>query len=185
MPMPDRGFQLVILPDRRMDWRTLATSYGLEVLFILILVNISIFMPDEIKMRQNYHITELIPRPSLRPEKIKPKPLPTRAKLLPAAPIEKPHLIVTREIRPPKIQAPPPQEIEPPKVAMNNFAPAVIKPIVNALKGGSALTYLETNGIIDAGIFYLIGIVIYFVMRARAVRAGVDEKMLFTELPPD
>jgi amino acid transporter len=62
---------------------------------------------------------------------------------------------------------------------------AVIKPIVNALKGGSALTYLETNGIIDAGIFYLIGIVIYFVMRARAQRAGVDEKMLFTELPPD
>jgi amino acid transporter len=62
---------------------------------------------------------------------------------------------------------------------------AVVKPIVNALKGGSALTYLETNGIIDAGIFYLLGIVIYFVMRARAVRAGVDEKMLFTELPPD
>ncbi len=134
MPMPDRGFQLVILPDRRMDWRTLATSYGLEVLFILILVNISIFMPDEIKMRQNYHITELIPRPSLRPEKIKPKPLPTRAKLLPAAPIEKPHLVVTREIRPPKIQAPPPQEIEPPKVAMNNFAPAVIKPIVGGAR---------------------------------------------------
>ena len=62
---------------------------------------------------------------------------------------------------------------------------AVFKPIINALKGGGALTYLETNGIIDAGIFYLIGIVIYFIMRARAVRAGVDEKMLFTELPPD
>jgi amino acid transporter len=62
---------------------------------------------------------------------------------------------------------------------------AVIKPIVNALKGGSALTYLETNGIIDAGIFYLLGIIIYFVMRYRAVKAGVDEKMLFTELPPD
>jgi amino acid transporter len=62
---------------------------------------------------------------------------------------------------------------------------AVVKPIVNALKGGGALTYLETNGIIDAGIFYLIGIVIYFVMRYRATKAGVDEKMLFTELPPD
>ena len=62
---------------------------------------------------------------------------------------------------------------------------AVIKPIVNALKGGSALTYLETNGIIDAGLFYLLGIIIYFVMRNRAVKAGVDEKMLFTELPPD
>ena len=36
---------------------------------------------------------------------------------------------------------------------------AVIKPIVNGLKGGSALTYLETNGIIDAGLFYLIGLV--------------------------
>ena len=58
---------------------------------------------------------------------------------------------------------------------------AVIKPIVNALKGGSALTYLETNGIIDAAIFYLIGIVIYFIMRYRAAKAGVDEKMLFTE----
>jgi basic amino acid/polyamine antiporter, APA family len=62
---------------------------------------------------------------------------------------------------------------------------AVIKPIVDALKGTSALTYLETNGILDAGLFYVLGIVIYFVMRYRASRAGVDEKMLFTELPPD
>jgi amino acid transporter len=62
---------------------------------------------------------------------------------------------------------------------------AVIKPIVKALKGGSALTYLETNGIIDAGLFYLIGLVIYFVMRYRSKGAGVDSKMLFTELPPD
>jgi amino acid transporter len=62
---------------------------------------------------------------------------------------------------------------------------AVVKPIVNALKGGNALTYLETNGIIDAGLFYLLGIVIFLVMRYRARAAGVDEKMLFTELPPD
>ena len=62
---------------------------------------------------------------------------------------------------------------------------AVAKPIVNALKGGSALTYLETNGILDAGLFYLLGIVIYFVMKYRARASGVDEKMLFTELPPD
>jgi amino acid transporter len=62
---------------------------------------------------------------------------------------------------------------------------AVVKPIVNALKGGGALTYLETNGIIDAGLFYLIGLVIYFVMRFRSKSAGVDSKMLFTELPPD
>jgi amino acid transporter len=62
---------------------------------------------------------------------------------------------------------------------------AVIKPIVNALKGGGALTYLETNGILDAAVFYVLGLLIFFVMRYRARRAGVDEKMLFTELPPD
>jgi hypothetical protein len=61
----------------------------------------------------------------------------------------------------------------------------VIKPIVHALGKGGALTYLETNGIIDAGLFYLIGLVIFFIMRFRARAAGVDEKMLFTELPPD
>src|SRR5205085_2743884 len=45
---------------------------------------------------------------------------------------------------------------------------AVGKPIKDALSASSgALTYLETNGIIDAGIFYAIGIVIFFVMRLR------------------
>jgi amino acid transporter len=62
---------------------------------------------------------------------------------------------------------------------------AVVKPIVNALKGASALTYLETNGILDAAVFYVLGLIIFFVMRRRARAAGVDEKMLFTELPPD
>jgi APA family basic amino acid/polyamine antiporter len=62
---------------------------------------------------------------------------------------------------------------------------AVVKPIVNALKAGGTLTYLETNGILDAAVFYALGLAIFFVMRYRARRAGVDEKMLFTELPPD
>jgi len=49
-----------------------------------------------------------------------------RAKLLPPEPVfEKPKLIVPHEIRAPKLQ---PQEIEPPKVAMNNLAPAILKP---------------------------------------------------------
>ena len=30
-----------------------------------------------------------------------------------------------------------------------------------------------------------LGLLIFFIMRFRARRAGVDEKMLFTELPPD
>ena len=62
---------------------------------------------------------------------------------------------------------------------------AVFKPVINGTPGVSTLSYLETNGIIDAALFYVIGLVIYIIMRYRASRAGVDEKMLFTELPPD
>ncbi len=62
---------------------------------------------------------------------------------------------------------------------------AVIKPIANALSGSGTLKYLETNGILDAGVFYALGLVVYFVMRFRSRAAGVDTKMLFTELPPD
>ena len=62
---------------------------------------------------------------------------------------------------------------------------AVFKPVINGTPGVSTLKYLETNGIIDAALFYVIGLVIYIIMRYRASRAGVDEKMLFTELPPD
>jgi amino acid transporter len=63
---------------------------------------------------------------------------------------------------------------------------AVGKPIKDALSSTSgALTYLETNGIIDALLFYAIGIVIYIVMRLRTRAAGVDTRMLFAEIPPD
>jgi basic amino acid/polyamine antiporter, APA family len=62
---------------------------------------------------------------------------------------------------------------------------AVIKPIETSLRGTAKLHYLETNGILDALVFFGIGLVIYIVMRLRAQSAGVDTKMLFTELPPD
>ena len=52
------------------------------------------------------------------------------AKLLPPDPVfQTPKLVVPQEVRAPKPQ---PQEIEPPKVAMNNFAPAVLKPTSGA-----------------------------------------------------
>ena len=62
---------------------------------------------------------------------------------------------------------------------------AVIKPIEKSLRGTAKLHYLETNGILDAGVFFAIGLVIYIIMWVRARSAGVDTKMLFTELPPD
>lgn len=131
MPTYDRSFQLGLLPEKKWNWRTFATSYGLLVGLILLLIVVGILTSDTVLTATNYHVTELIPRPALKPEALpKPKPLPIHAKLLPPEPVfQAPKLIVPKEIRTPK---PAPQEIEPPKVAMNNFAPAVLKPTSGA-----------------------------------------------------
>jgi TonB family protein len=131
MPTYDRGFQLGLLPEKKWDWRTFVASYGIVTGLILFMIFFGILMPDTLLITANYHVTELIPRPALRPERRpKAKPLPLHAKLLPPEPVfQTPKLIVPHEIRAPKPQ---PQEIEPPKVAMNNFAPAVLKPTSGA-----------------------------------------------------
>ncbi len=132
MPTYDRGFQLGLLPEKKWDWRTFATSYGLLSALILLLAIVGIMSQDSLISAVNYHVTELVPRPSLKPEALpKAKPLPLHAKLLPAPPVfQAPKLIVPKEVRAPK---PVPQEVEPPKVvAMNNFAPAVLKPTSGA-----------------------------------------------------
>ncbi|MEA2276939.1 MAG: hypothetical protein QOC78_1899 [Solirubrobacteraceae bacterium] len=62
---------------------------------------------------------------------------------------------------------------------------AVGKPIEKSLQGTGTLKYLETNGILDALLFYALGLVIYVAMQYRARAKGVNTKMLFTEIPPD
>jgi TonB family protein len=127
MPTYDRGFKLGLLPERKWNWRTFAASYGILVALILLLIVVGIMATDTIIPIVNYHVTEVVPRPELRPEPLpQPKPLPVHAKLLPPPePVfQAPKLIVPKEVRAPKPQ---PQEIAPPKVAMNNFAPAVLK----------------------------------------------------------
>jgi TonB family protein len=118
MATPYRGPQFGLLPDKRISWQTLATSYGIEVMFILLLVNIGLLFPEKMQLKQNYHVTEIIPLPGNEPKPMpKPKIAPAvHAKLLPAVPIAVPHLVVPREIRAPA-----------PKVAMNNFAAPQIK----------------------------------------------------------
>jgi TonB family protein len=130
MPTDDCSFQLGLLPEQKWNWRTFATSYGIVTGLILLLISFGIMVPGTLLLT-NYHITELVPRPALKPERL-PKSRPLHAKLLPATPepvLQAPKLIVPREIRAPKPQ---PQEIEPPKVAMNSFAPAVLKPASGA-----------------------------------------------------
>src|SRR5260221_13753155 len=126
MPTYDLSYQLGLLPEKKWNWRTFVASYGILKALILLLILFGIIMPDSLLINANYHVTELIARPALRPEALpNPKPLPVHAKLLPREPVfQAPKLIVPHEIRAPKPQ---PQEIEPPKVAMNNFAPAVLK----------------------------------------------------------
>jgi TonB family protein len=131
MPTKDGGFQLGLLPEKKWNWRTFATSYGILAGLILLLIVVGIMTSDTLIPTIGYHVTELIPRPSLRPEPLpKPKPLPIHAKLLPPEPVfQAPKLIVPKEVRAPK---PVPQEVEPPKVTMNNFAPAVLTPTSGA-----------------------------------------------------
>jgi TonB family protein len=140
MPTYNRGFQLGLLPEKKWDWRTFAASYGLVTAFILLFLLFGLLMPEELQTTLNFHVTELIPRPALVPEPPPPpKPLPVHAKLLKPAPVfEAPKLVVPQEIRAAK---PHQQEIEPPKVALNNFAPAVLKPI----PGGARPVLIHTG----------------------------------------
>ena len=137
MPTRDRGFQLGLLPEEKWDWRTFAASYGLVTALIILLMLIGVIIPDKLPVT-NYRVTELIPLPALRPEPLpKPKPLPVHAKLLPPAPVfQAPKLVVPEEIR-----AARPRDVEPPKVALNNFAPAVMKP----LTGGARPVLIHTG----------------------------------------
>jgi TonB family protein len=128
MATPYRGYQLGLLPERQIDKRALLTSYGLVTLVVIIFINLSLILPEKLQLGQ-YHVTELIPMPSLRPEppaiktevpKIKPKLLP--AVKLPV--FEHPKLVVPREVVHHEV---PQQPVVAPKVVVNQFAAPQIK----------------------------------------------------------
>jgi TonB family protein len=134
-----RGFQLGLLPERKINKRALATSYGLVTLAILILINLTLLMPDKLQM-ENYRVTEMIPRPSLRPE-----PAPVKVKteikprLLPAAKLpvfETPKLLVPHEVR--RVA---PQPVEAPKVVVNQF----VAPQIKIAAGGARPQLVHTG----------------------------------------
>jgi len=136
------GFQLGILPERRMDRRALAASYGLLIFFLLVLVNIGWIWPDSMNIARQYHVTELIPMPSLQPEplKVKTPPPVLKAKLLPKAPVfDAPKLTVPKEIRTPRPQQP---DVVPPKIEVNNLPPAIVKQVT----GGARPTLIVHTG---------------------------------------
>jgi TonB family protein len=121
-------FQLGLLPERHMDWRTLATSYGIEVLLILFLINVGMIWPDRMQIAQKYHVTEIIPMPDMQPKPFKMKKAPPvlKAKLLPPpTTFTAPKLVVPHEIR----KETPQREVEAPKVVVNTFQPPALKQV--------------------------------------------------------
>lgn len=133
------GFQLGLLPERKINKRAVATAYGLVALVLLILINVGLLMPEKLQLRQ-YHVTELIPMPSLRPE---PEPVKVatqiKPKLLPAVKLpvfEQPKLIMPKEVKHEL-----PQPVEAPKVIVNNFTPPQLK-----LTAGGARPQLVHTG---------------------------------------
>jgi len=120
------SLQFALLPEGKVDRRALAVSYGSVLLLLFCLAVVEMIWPEHLFLRQQYHVTELIPRPDLVPEPVKVKPQPRpRVKPTPLPVIETPKLIVPREIRRPHPEQP---EVAPPKVALNNFTSPVLPP---------------------------------------------------------
>src|SRR5438046_8532275 len=121
-----KDFQLGLLAERKLNWRAMASSYGFVILLILLLINLGLIWPDRLQIAQKYHVMEIIPVPGLRPKPLKMKtPRLLQAKLL-SATFPAPKLTVPRELRAPRPQ---PQQLEPAKVALNDFTPAVLKQV--------------------------------------------------------
>ncbi len=135
------GYQLGILPERKLDRRALAASYSFLIFLLIVMVNIGWIWPDSLNIKRQYHVTELIPMPSLQPKPLKVRtPRPLRAKLLPKAPVfETPKLTVPREMRRPRPQQP---DVAPPKIEVNNFTPSVVKQVT----GGARPTLIVHTG---------------------------------------
>ena len=161
MSTPDK-LEFGLLPERRMDWRTVAASYGIEAFFVLLLLGAGFFFPDTLRLRQRYTVTELVPRPDLRPEPIKQRVKahhPVAVPKLPPVPVQTAKLFVPKELRThkkkkeeeekaPKLEAKfKPLELAPPPSAMparivytgafGSSAPAtVVAPIQKVQTGG-------------------------------------------------
>jgi len=126
-----RGFQLGLLPERKINKRAVATAYGVVALVLLIVINIGLILPEKIQFA-GYRVTQMIPMPSLRPEPEPIKPPPPMKKLLPAVKLpvfETPKLVVPHEVR-----REAPQPVEAPKVVVNQFKAPEIKMAVSGAR---------------------------------------------------
>ncbi len=131
MASSPQGFQLGLLPERKIDKRAVATGYTLLLLLLLLLINIGLLFPEHIQLKE-YRVTSLIPLPALKPEpEPEPEPVktePVKPKPLPAQPVvEPPKVDEARVIVPPEVHRVEPKPVEAPKVLINQFAAPELK----------------------------------------------------------
>src|SRR4030081_1526341 len=138
MESPERSFQLGILPERKIDRRALVTSYSLITLALILLIHLSLRLPEKLQLKQ-FHVTELIPMPALKPMRQPVKRTQIKAKLLPAVKLpvfQQPKLVVPREAR-----REAPQPVDAPKVVVNQFA----APQLRLVSGGARPPLVHTG----------------------------------------
>lgn len=128
MDRPDK-LEFGLLPERRMDWRTVATSYGIEAFFILLLLGAGFFFPDTLRLKQKFTVTELVPRPDLKPEAVKPRAKVKHPVVAPKAPppvaFQAAKLFVPKDIRTHKKKE---EEEKAPKLEAKFSAPDLAPP---------------------------------------------------------
>ena len=90
--------QIRLLPEKRVNWRTLCASYGAQAAVLLILLVIGILTPEKMGLK-TYHIemVALKPYEPPPPPKIRIKIPKLEARLTPPVPVEVPKLLVPRE----------------------------------------------------------------------------------------
>jgi TonB family protein len=120
--MPE-NLSLGLLPERKMDRRTLVASYGLQILLLLLLLGLRIIFPEQIQFRGE-HVTELIPLPRLQPEPepLNVQPAPQPAPIAPPVIVSAPKLIVPKDVAQPKKP-----DVAPPKIEAE-FKPPQLQP---------------------------------------------------------
>lgn len=97
------NFQLGLLPEQKRDWRTFATSYAFVILLFLMTIAIGFIFPDQLRLKQKYTVTEIVPRPDLAPKHMAQKKAAQIRKAivakLPAVPVLTAKLFVPKDIR--------------------------------------------------------------------------------------
>jgi TonB family protein len=122
---------LGLLPDKKLDWRKFVLSYGLVIFAFLLLLLSNLLWPDHMPIWTKFSVMEIIPRPNLVSDIPKPKPKVTKLlpAVRPAVTMEKPKLIVPREVAKVRVQE---AKVEPPKIQEMMQAPK-IQPVSGAM----------------------------------------------------